>query len=183
MKIFHNKSWILIFSMIGLRSSMNSMNSGQSPNDSEVSASPGQQSIILPFDNNPSTQSLSQNHSAISSSDNLLGKRSFHSRLNKDKANSTSMEYINEIPINAKQHRSINLNAITEHRQYKITVLHSDEALELASNKCKIVTEVILSNSLLTTYWMFYLVYQTASNCTEKQIISSNTIHANGINR
>ena len=156
------------------------MNSEHSSNDSEHSPTLDQQSIILPFDNNPSTQSLSQNHSAVSTSYNLIYKKS--SQINMNKVNLNSIEHINERPVDAKQHRSINSNAMTEHRvsfaprknrQYKITIMHSDDRSiryifrqMQDSNRSN-----TFSISVMTNFWILYLVYQITCNCTKRQKI------------
>jgi len=153
-----------IFFVIGLRSSFDSMNSGRSPNDSERSGTPltsGQRSItshenirLLP-NQDPSTQPLSQSHSAVPSSKIITGdlvhKMSFHSRSNIDKVTLNSIKYIGENPSDIRQYNS---NAITEHqsssssakqRRYRITVIHSDEPTSQYRTKM----EVIFSISLL----------------------------------
>jgi len=140
------------------------MNSGRSPNDSERSGTPltsGQRSITshenirLLSNQDPSTQPLSQSHSAVPSSKivtgDLVHKMSFHSQSNIDKVTLNSIKYIGENPSDIRQYNS---NAITEyqsssspikHRRYRITVIHSDEPTSQYRTK----TEVIFSVSLV----------------------------------
>ncbi|CAF4041351.1 unnamed protein product [Rotaria sp. Silwood2] len=151
----------------GLRSSFDSMNSGQSPNDSEYNTLPvttdqqsitGQDKILSSTNNNRLIQSFSQNHSSIRKSKIVSHDHShekyFHFQSNMDKANANSIEHMNKNPSATRQHVSINSNAVNEyqsssasmkHRRYKITVMHTDESLDVPSNQYKTSTEVIFT--------------------------------------
>jgi S-adenosylhomocysteine hydrolase len=148
--------------VIGLRSSFDSMHSGRSPNDSEVSDTPlksGQQSVTSHENIRvlSSNDSSTQNHSAVPVSKittrGLVQKTSFHS------------QYTSERPSDIRQYKSISSNAIIDHqssltskkhRRYRITVLHTDESLDIPSSQCTTTTEVIFSVSLTTN--VVYLI-------------------------
>jgi hypothetical protein len=142
------------------------MNSGRTPNDSEYSMTPvtparqsitSHKSIVLPPNNNPSSQSLSQNYSTRSTS--KIINCDLQSNINK--VSSSLMEHASESPSDTKPHVSINSNAMIghqcpsvplKHRRYKITVIHSDELLDIPSNKCKTTMEVICSISFVRDF-------------------------------
>jgi len=95
----------------GMRSSFDSINSGRSPNESEYSITPaitGQLSIAshenldLRLNKNLSTQSLSPNHIAATTSEIV----------HRDMVPMSSMKQINDDSSDGKPHLSMNSNAI-----------------------------------------------------------------------
>ncbi|CAF3800448.1 unnamed protein product, partial [Adineta steineri] len=134
----------------GLRSSFDSIHTDRSPNSSQISNTPltsGQTShetIHLLSNNNSSTGSISK----INTED-VNDKMSLHSQSHMDKVTSSN---------SIKQHQSINLNATNEyqycvspkkHRRYKITVMHSDEPLNISSNQCQTTTKSVKLPSIV----------------------------------
>lgn len=107
-----------------------SMNSSQTLNDSEYSITP--------------TPTTTRQQSLVSYENVLLPDLSNHTSV------STS---IKNNPSDIKSHISTNSNAIIEHprpltstkqhRQYRITVMHSDEIFDISTNKRTTMTEVI----------------------------------------
>jgi len=155
------------------------MHSGQTPNDSEYSITPAttgrpsiasHESILLPSNNNPSTRSLSQNHSAVPTSKiincDLVATKSFHSRLNTDKIFPSLIEHVTDSPRDTKSHILINSNAITEHqcpsipmkhRRYRITLMHTDELSDTSSNQCRTAMEVIFANFFFVIDFVYFI--------------------------
>jgi len=144
------------------------MNSGQTPNDSEYSitpVTPGRQSIashesiLLLSNNDSSKQSLSQNHSAIPTSNiinrDLVSTTSFHSRSNIEKISSNWIEHVNESPRDTKPHILINSNPITKHRRYRITILHTEPLLDVPSNNSTTAMEVRFVISIVINFVCF----------------------------
>ncbi|CAF0769866.1 unnamed protein product [Adineta steineri] len=135
----------------GLRSSFDSIHTDRSPNSSQISNTPltsGQTShetIHLLSNNNSSTGSITK----INTED-VNDKMSLHSQSHMDKVTSSN---------SIKQHQSINLNATNEyqhcispkkHRRYKITVMHSDEPLNISSNQCQTTTKSVKLPSIVS---------------------------------
>ena len=149
------------------------MTSDRSPNQSDYSITPAttaQPSIashesIIPLSNNhPSTQSLSQNYSAVPTSDiaipDLIPTKAVYS----SQVSLSPTEHVSNSLTDEKPYRLLNSNAILEHqcppipqkhRRYKITVLHSDVLSDTSSNNGKTAREVIFTISFLTGFICF----------------------------
>lgn len=164
-KRFKNFKFNLFF-VIGGRSPSGSMNSGQTLNESEYSITPAvtrrqslvsHESIILPVNDTHSPIPMSKiiNHDSISTKN-----------FNIDKILPNSIEHPSRNPSDTKLYMPSNSNATTErhqrpstsmkHRQYKITIMYSDEIFDIPTNKCP-TTEVIFSMFFLrlTLYFLF----------------------------
>jgi hypothetical protein len=136
------------------------MNSDRSPNDSQNSVTPittGRQSVVshesvlLPSNNNSSTQSLSRNHSSISTS-RIITSQSIENKVDQnlvEKVNTSPSVKREHILINSQQRSSVPI----KNRRYKITVMHSDEPLQISSNESTTKTQ----NTKVINSSLFYL--------------------------
>ncbi|CAF3690242.1 unnamed protein product [Rotaria sordida] len=181
----------------GLRSSFDSMNSIQSQNDLEYNSIPviidqqsiiNQEKILSSTNNNSLIQSFSQNHSSIAKSKivshHLVPKKSSQFQSNIDKINVNSIEHINKHSSVIRQNLSINSNAINEHqcsstpmkhRRYKITVMHSDEPLDIPSNHVKTSTEATKLPPIVPKKRLFSTKQSISTALFDNQLLPSSS--------
>ena len=148
------------FFLEGLRSSHGFIGSNSSLNESvhdDIPISTDQQSIVndekilsLAY-HNYSAKSLSQNYSAAfnfkTQKYSPFCDKSFHCQSNLDRINSSSMDTNS---LNSKrQELSLKQNSSNSKKQhrYRVTIVHSDEPLDVPSNKDVAATEVGFSIS------------------------------------